>query len=143
MANKTRTQTAAKPATRTASDRKPVTLEMAVALCPNANLAENLSRTFGLDPVDTAGIREATEEHVASGRPSSPRLSPRRLWKCTCSGSSAPMSVPPSGPASSIPQKVTQARDLTAKIANDAAMRTVTVWSGFESRAGRAPHLRR
>ena len=31
MANKTRTQTAAKPATRTASDRKPVTLERGVA----------------------------------------------------------------------------------------------------------------
>jgi hypothetical protein len=40
-------------------------LEMALALCPNAPLADNLSTTFGLDPIDAAATREATEEHVA------------------------------------------------------------------------------
>ena len=61
MASKTRTQSAA----RATQNRQPVTLELAASLCPHNALAENLSRTFGLEPVDTAGIREATEEHLA------------------------------------------------------------------------------
>ena len=58
-------QTAANTRRRNDQERKPITLEMVLAICPHARLAENLSTTFGLDPVDTAGIREATEEHVA------------------------------------------------------------------------------
>ena len=65
MATKTRIENAAKPSPRNTNDRKLITLEMALALCPNAALADNLSTTFGLDPVDAASIRETTEEHVA------------------------------------------------------------------------------
>src|SRR5271165_3630586 len=54
MASKTRIENAAKPNTRNTNDRRLITLEMALALCPNAALADNLSTTFGLDPVDAA-----------------------------------------------------------------------------------------
>lgn len=57
-------KTTARPATRLAV-RQSITFELAVAHAPHEALANNLSRTFGLDEVDYHAIREATEEHVA------------------------------------------------------------------------------
>jgi hypothetical protein len=64
------TQTKAKTTTQPATsgkrpDRKSVTFEMVARLAPHHGLAENLIRTFGLEPVDYDGIRDATKEHVA------------------------------------------------------------------------------
>jgi hypothetical protein len=136
MANKTRTQTAAKPATRTAQDRKPVTLEMALVLCPHASLAENLSRTFGLDTVDTAGIREATEEHLAlaaQALPLSEKALEMHLQRIVGAYVGSAF-----GAGQFYSQKVTQARDLTARAANDERDEDRDGVSGFESRAERA-----
>ena len=49
---------------RRSEQRQLFTLEYATALCPHQTLADNLSRTFGLEPVDRAVIREAIEEHT-------------------------------------------------------------------------------
>jgi hypothetical protein len=38
---------------------------MVAQLTPLQGLADNLVRTFGLDPVDYDGIRDATQEHIA------------------------------------------------------------------------------
>ena len=137
MASKTRTQTATKPATRTAQVRQSITLELALALCPQSGLAENLSRTFGLDPVDTAGIREATEEHLALAS-KEPCRSLTRPSRCTCSGSSAPTSAPPTGPASSTPPRSPRPATSTMKVANEDRDEDRDGVSGFESRAERA-----
>jgi hypothetical protein len=62
------TPTNAKPATaRSRTDRQPVTLEMVARLAPHQGLADNLVRTFGLEPVDHDGIRDATQEHITQG----------------------------------------------------------------------------
>ena len=46
------------------TDRKSITFEMVARLAPHHGLADNLVRTFGLEPVDFHAIREATEEHM-------------------------------------------------------------------------------
>ncbi len=52
------------PASRPAQQaRQVVTYEDAV--CPTPGMAAKFSRLFGLDPVDSHAIREATEEHLA------------------------------------------------------------------------------
>jgi hypothetical protein len=62
------TPTNAKPATsRSRTDRQPVSLEMVARLAPHQGLADNLVRTFGLEPVDYHGIRDATQEHITQG----------------------------------------------------------------------------
>ena len=57
--------TPSKSATRNQTVRHTITFELVQRHAPNAGLAENLSRTFGLDPVDYAAILERTEEHIA------------------------------------------------------------------------------
>ena len=45
--------------------RQTITFELVQHHAPHAALADNLARTFGIEPVDFDSIREATEEHVA------------------------------------------------------------------------------
>ena len=140
MATKTRTENAAKPNTRNTNDRKLITLEMALALCPNAALADNLSTTFGLDPVDAASIRETTEEHVALAAkilPLSDKALEMHLQRIVGGfvGSAY-------GAGQFYSTKVTQARDLTAKSANDHRDEDRDGISGFETRAERARNFR-
>ena len=61
-------QTPAKTATppRGRSARQSLTFELVARLAPHQGLADNLVRTFGLDPVDYDGIRDATGEHIAA-----------------------------------------------------------------------------
>jgi hypothetical protein len=132
MASKTRTQTAA----RTTQTRQPVTLELAASLCPHSALAENLSRTFGLEPVDTAGIREATEEHLALASkelPLSEKALEMHLQRIVGAYVSSAF-----GAGQFYTGKVTQARDLTMKVANEDRDEDRDGVSGFESRAERA-----
>jgi hypothetical protein len=136
MASKTRTQSAAKSATRTAQARQPITLELAISVCPHATLAENLSRTFGLDPVDTAGIREATEEHLAIASkelPLSDKALEMHLQRIVGAYVGSAF-----GAGQFYTTKVTQARELTMKLANDDRDEDRDGVSGFESRAERA-----
>ena len=69
MAQKPNTKTSNVPASKAAprTQAKPAyTLERAMLLCPNANLAANLERTFALDAVDYNEIRETTEEMIGT-----------------------------------------------------------------------------
>ncbi len=68
MTRKT-TQTAAKSSTkttptRTGTQRSAITFETVARIAPHQGLADNLVRTFGLEPVDYDTIRDATGEHV-------------------------------------------------------------------------------
>ena len=136
MATKTRTQTATKPVTRTAPVRQSITLELAMSICPNSGLADNLSRTFGLEPVDTAGIRESTEEHLALAAKSLP-LSEKALEMHLQRIVGAYVSSA-HGAGQFYSNKVTQARELTMKLANEDRDEDRDGVSGFESRAERA-----
>ncbi len=136
MTSKTRTQAAAKSTPRAAPARQPITLELAMAVCPHGALAENLSRTFGLDPVDTAGIREATEEHLALASkelPLSDKALEMHLQRIVGAYVSSAF-----GAGQFYTTKVTQARELTMKLANDDRDEDRDGASGFESRAERA-----
>ena len=61
-------KSAPKTAQNTTTHKEPVreaiTLEAVIARGPHSGLAENLSRTFGLDCPEYAAIREGTEENV-------------------------------------------------------------------------------
>ena len=136
MASKTRTQPAASTIARPAPSRQPVTLEMAIALCPDPGLADTIARTFGLDAVDAAGVRDSTEEHVALAAkdlPLSEKALEMHLQRIVGAfvGSAY-------GAGQFYSTKVTQARDLTASAANDARDEDRDGVSGFESRAERA-----
>ena len=136
MATKTRTQTAAKPAARTAHTRQAITLELAASMCPHNALADNLSRTFGLDPVDGAAIRESTEEHLALASkelPLSEKALEMHLQRIVGAFVSSAF-----GAGQFYTGKVTQARELTMKIANEDRDEDRDGVSGFESRAERA-----
>lgn len=129
-------QTAANTRRRNDQERKPITLEMVLAICPHARLAENLSTTFGLDPVDTAGIREATEEHVAQAAkalPLSDKALEMHLQRIVGAYVGSAF-----GAGQFYSQKVTQARDLTAAGSNDSRDEDRDGVSGFESKAERA-----
>ena len=131
-----KTRTTATSATRTAPARQPITLELAAALCPHATLAENLARTFGLDPVDAAAIREATEEHLAMASrelPLSERALLMHLQRIVGAYVGSAF-----GAGQFFSTKVTQARDLTARSANDSRDEDRDGPAGFDSRAERA-----
>ena len=136
MASKTRTQTAAKPATRTTQTRQAITLELAASMCPHSALADNLSRTFGLDVVDTAGIREATEEHLALASkelPLSDKALEMHLQRIVGAYVSSAF-----GAGQFYSGKVTQARDLTMKVANEDRDEDRDGVYGFDTKAARA-----
>ena len=60
------TQAATKtPTPRARPERQTITFELVTRLAPHQGLADNLVRTFDLEPVDYDTIRDATAEHIA------------------------------------------------------------------------------
>jgi hypothetical protein len=139
MAAKTSTRkTAQVPATRKSPVRQAITFELVQAHAPHAGLAENLSRTFGIDPVDYAAILEATEENIGlSAKALQPTLNDKameiHLQRVVGSFVSSAY-----GAATFYGTKVTQAKDLTMKSQNDDRDEDRGGVSGFESKAERA-----
>ena len=130
--------TAQQPARRAQPVRQTVTFELVQAHAPHAGLAENLARTFGLDLVDYAAIREATEEHVAlSARALQPALNDKameiHLQRVVGSFVSSAY-----GAAQFYGTKVTQARDLTVASQNDDRDEDRGGGAGFVGKAERA-----
>lgn len=123
---------------RGASVRQAITLERVTALAPTHNQAETMATTFALDPVDYHGIRETTEEQIGRAaqalqptvNETAMRIHLQRIVGAV--GSSA------HGATGFYQGKVTQARDLTAKLANeDRDEDREGIW-GFETKAARA-----
>jgi hypothetical protein len=130
------TQTAAKPATRNVQNRQTITLELAMVVCPGPSLAANVARTFGLDPVETAAIRESTEEHLALASKAlglSDRALDMHLQRIVGAFVSSAF-----GAGQFYSNKVTQARELTMRLANEDRDEDRDGVSGFDSRAERA-----
>ena len=114
-----------------------ITIEMARLLCPNAAVAENVAKAFGLSIPDFEGIRKAHENAL------------RQTWlsfddalneKATMmhfqriTGSLVSSAV---GAGRFYSDKVTEAKDATAKLANDHRDEDRDAPAGFESRAER------
>ena len=139
MASKSAPKTAPKSApARKPQVRQAVTLELVQAHAPHASLAENLSRTFGIDPVDYAAIREGTEEHmvrcanelVDNLNDKAMEIHLQRIVGAFVSSAY--------GAAGFYQSKVTAARDLTMASQNDSRDEDCTGVAGFESKAERA-----
>jgi hypothetical protein len=138
MAAKTTPMTATKPAPRPQPTRHAITLELVVARAPHAALAENLSRTFGIDPVDCQAILESTEEHVAlAAKALEPALNEKamQIHLQRIVGSFVASAY---GAAQFYSTKVTEARERTMASANDDRDEDRDGAVGFESKAARA-----
>jgi len=137
MAIKSAPKTTQNPA-RKPQVRQAVTLELVQAHAPNAGLAERLSRTFGVELVDYAAVREGTEENVVrSANVLRDDLSDKameiHLQRIVGAFVSSAY-----GAAIFYQGKVTQAKDLTMASQNDDRDEDRTGVSGFESKAERA-----
>ena len=137
MASKT--ENAAKsPASAARTQVKPAyTLERAILLCPTANLAANLERTFALDPVDFNQIRETAEEmigtHANSLAPVDERAIEIHLQRIVGSFVGSACAA-----GEFYSNKVSEAKDLTAKVANEDRDEDREPIYGLESKAQRA-----
>jgi hypothetical protein len=139
-------KSASKTTQNSAPARKPqvrqaITLELVQAHAPHAGLAENLSRTFGIDPVDYAAVREGTEENVVRSanvlrddlNDKAMEIHLQRIVGAFVSSAY--------GAATFYQGKVTAARDLTMASQNDDRDEDRTGVAGFESKAERARHF--
>jgi hypothetical protein len=130
--------TTSKSAPRRQTARSAITFEHVRTHAPNAGLAENLSRTFGLDPVDYAAILERTEEYIAlSARTLQGALNDKAL-QIHLQRVAGAFVGSAHGAAQFYGTKVTQARDLTMASQNDARDEDRGGGAGFESKAQRA-----
>ena len=133
------TPTNAKPATsRSRTDRQAVTLEMVARLAPHQGLTDNLVRTFGLEPVDYDGIRDATQEHItraaqAFGTALNEKALQIHLQRIIGSFVSSAF-----GAAQFYGTKKSAAMELTSKLLNDDRDEDRDGPIGFESKAERA-----
>ena len=141
MAQKSNTKAsnvaASKPAASRNQPKPTYTLERAIQLCPNGKLAANLERTFDVTPVDYNGIREATSEmidrHASFLSTMNERALEMHLQRIVGSFVGSACSA-----GEFYSTKVSDAKDLTARLANDARDEDREPIYGLESKAQRA-----
>jgi hypothetical protein len=132
------TQKPAQQPSRTPQNRQAITLELVVALAPNHTQAEKMSSAFGLDLVDYHGVRETTEEQIGrSAQALQPTVNETamRIHLQRIVGAFVGSAH---GAAGFYQSKVTQARDLTSKLANEDRDEDRDGVYGFETKAARA-----
>jgi hypothetical protein len=130
--------TTSNSAPRRQTVRHAITFERVQAHAPTAGLAENLTRTFGLDPVDYAAILERTEEHLAlAARALQDALNDKAL-RIHLQRVVGAFVGSAHGATQFYGTKVTQARDLTVASQNDDRDEDRGGGVGFESKAQRA-----
>ena len=121
MATKTAQKNASNTMLRSQPSRQAITLELVAAHAPSHALVGRLCSTFGLDPVDYDGIREATKEQLSlSAETLQPTVNDtamkihlqRVVGSFVCSAH---------GAAQFYGREVTQVRDLTSKLDDDLA----------------------
>jgi hypothetical protein len=134
----TQTQTQTARTNRNTHQRQAYTLEYAAAICPHPGLANNLSATFGLEPVDAAGIRDATKNLIVqSANVLTANLNEKALQMHLQRVIGAFVSSA-CGAGQIYGQKISQARDMTTRLANEDRDEDQDGPSGFDSRAARA-----
>jgi hypothetical protein len=125
-------------APRRQTARAAITFEHVQAHAPNAGLAENLSRTFGLEPIDYAAIRERTEAHIAFSAQALQGALNDKALQIHLQRVVGAFVGSAHGAARFYGTKVTQARDLTMASQNDDRDEDRGGAAGFESKAQRA-----
>jgi hypothetical protein len=137
MAFKTSTKT-----TRSANTnvRRPITYELVTSLCPDPQIAHNIATRFGLDPVDYDGIRDAHGQAFRLMGDALDLLNEKAgmMHFQRVVGSLVGSAF---GAAQFYTQKVSEARDLTSKLANDHRDEDRDGPTGFDSKAQRARHF--
>lgn len=124
---------------RSATQNRPaITYEDAERLCPHQGLADNLARTFALDGVDMAAIREAMEQHITQTAEIMQGALNERAMAMHLQRIVGAYVGSAYGAGSFYTQKVTVARDETTKMANDHRDEDRDGVLGFESKAARA-----
>ena len=127
------------PAKRPATEQRgPITMADAVALCPHQGLANNLSRTFGLESLDMLHVRTTTDQSIRDGAAALADTLNERALAMHLQRIVGSFVGSAYGAGKFYSEKVTQARDLTAKIANDDRDEDRDGVSGFDSKATRA-----
>ena len=138
MTTKTGQKNTSNTILRAQPSRQVITLELVAAHAPSQGLVGRLCSTFGLDAVDYEGIREATKEQISlSAEALQPTVNETamKIHLQRVVGSFVGSAY---GAAQFYGGKVTQARDLTSKLANDDRDEDREGVYGFESRAARA-----
>ena len=138
MAFKKTAPTSTTPATRTQPARPSITLELVMAHAPHAALADNLTRTFGLNEVDYAAIRDSTEEHVALSAKALESALTEKAMQIHLQRITGAFVSSAYGAATFYSNKVTEARTLTMASENDTRDEDRDGVAGFESKADRA-----
>jgi hypothetical protein len=134
------TQAKASPATQAANrtDRRTVTFELVTSLAPHHGLAENLIRTFGLEPVDYDGIRDATAEHIAAAARAFGTALSEKALEIHLQRIAGAFVNSAFGAAQFYGTKKSAAMELTSKLLNDDRDEDRDGPAGFESKAERA-----
>ena len=112
-------QKSAPKSPRAPEARQAITLELVIRLAPSAVQAEKIATAYGFDPVDYDAVREATEEQIGlSAQALQPTVNDTamRIHLQRVVGAFVGSAH---GGAAFYGSKVTQTRDLTAKLANE------------------------
>jgi len=134
MTTKTAQKNASSIMLRSQPSRQAITLELVAAHAPSHALVGRLCSTFGLDPVDYDGIREATKDQIGLSAEALQPTVNETAMKIHLQRVVGSFVSSAHGAAQFYGGKVTQARDLTSKLANEDREGVY----GFESRAARA-----
>lgn len=118
--------------------RDPITLADAEAVCPHQQLASNLARTFGLEPVDMTMVRADTDRSIRDGAASLAQTLNERALAMHLQRVVGAYVGSAYGSGNFYSAKVTQARDATSRLANEDRDEDRDGVSGFDSKAARA-----
>ena len=138
MSTKTAPKNTSNTILRSLPSRQAITLELVAANAPSQALVGRLCSTFGLDAVDYEGIREATKEQISLSAEALQPTVNETAMKIHLQRVVGSFVGSAHGAAQFYGGKVTQARDLTSKLANDDRDEDREGVYGFESRAARA-----
>ena len=133
------TQTTAKTTTsRNQPARQSITFELVARLAPHRGLTDNLVRTFGLEPVDYDGIRDATGEHIARAAKAFGTALNEKALQIHLQRIAGAFVGSAYGAAQFYGTKKSAAMELTSKLLNDERDEDRDGPAGFESKAERA-----
>jgi hypothetical protein len=132
-----RTTKTATKSSRIAQARRVTTLEMAAACCPNQSQADRIAQSFGLDSIDAHGIRELTERTVVDGATALQAELNEKAMQIHLQRIVGAYVGSAYGAGQFYSKAVTDARDVTAKLANDLRDEDLEGPVGFDSRAQR------
>ena len=138
MASKKTAPQSATQAARTQQPRQAITLELVVAHAPHQGLVDNLVRTFGLDPVDYAAIRDTTEENVALSAKSLAGDLTEKAMQIHLQRITGAFVSSAYGASQFYGTKVSEARQLTMASENEHRDEDRDGVAGFDSKADRA-----